>query len=366
MKRELVFIIVLLSLFHLSYNSAFGVNRISPLDFGINEANNGIERYWVIYKTHIAAKEKDAIVDYKGLRVIEIEIPKDALPIPLSSKTYFRGIELRVLNNKKDLFLFEMSRPDRDVIINKEDIDKGEFRLSNELKKGDYLLSLEDETPWVRQRKGYNYGHTRKDILLVHNGIAKNTPISNYNNQDTKVKASYCSIITSQKLIKGLHFYRLSGSTRKTKLLNLENVYNVSINDIEIHTPHSDIFGDYAIRLENCCKVIFSDITIDGTYSAKDNYGYGISMNNVYDVTFTKLRGTAEWGIFGNNNVNKVTLINCDLNRFDIHCYGKDIYMKKCVFRDLYNQFSSIKGEVVFDRCEFHNFIPFLFEYSYL
>lgn len=358
--KTVAFIIALLS-----YIIPCKASRLSPLDYGLRKAKSGVERYWAIYNAHQAAKETDAIIDYEGISVVEIEIPNNAKPIPLTSKTFFRGVSFKVFNSSKEMFLFEMVQTESNLKIQKEDIDKGDFRSYRELNGGNYLLFLEDDTPWVRQRKGYSYGHTRKDILFVRNGLAKNSPISPYNTLDTRVKATYCPITTNQRIISGLKFYRQEGSTKKTYLFRLKNVYNVKISDIEIHTPVGSMIGDKAIQLLNCYRVRFSNVTIDGTYSSKSDFGYGINMNNVCDVSFDRLVGKAAWGVFGNNNVNDIALINSDINRFDVHCYGKDIHMKKCVFRDLYNQFSSIKGRVVFEKCVFQNCLPFLFEYSY-
>ena len=69
--------------------------------------------------------------------------------------------------------------------------------------------------------------------------------------------------------------------------------------------------------------------------------------------------------MFGNNNVNKAMLQNCDINRFDIHCYGKDVSFEKCSFVDFYNQFSSVYCELYFRSCTFTSFFPILMEYSY-
>ena len=86
-----------------------------------------------------------------------------------------------------------------------------------------------------------------------------------------------------------------------------------------------------------------------------------------YQWTMSGIKSTdnCRWGLFGNNNINKVTLTDCDINRFDIHCYGKDVLCEKSTFRNLYNQFSSMAGEVVFNNCRFIKFVPVLIESSY-
>lgn len=358
-----LFITFIFSLF--SFFCSYGSIKVSPMDFGLKDAKTGVERYWALYNAHVAALESDAAVDYKGISRLDIEIPKDAKSIPLTSKTNFRGITLTVVNNSKSFFLYEMTQQETIIEVSGRDIDNGTFQQYDKLKNRLVMLVLEDKNLWVKQRKGYNYGHTRRDVLLLRNGRALNTPVSSYNNAETSVKASFVNVNNSQKSIRDLKFYRSEQSTQKTCLVSLNNQYNVVISGIEVHTPASTMIGDHAFRLTNCCHVSFRDITIDGTYSATNNYGYGISMNNVYNIRFERLRSKSDWGVFGNNNVSNVSLKDCDINRFDVHCYGKDIYMKKCVFRDLYNQFSSMKGKVVFDKCTFIDFTPYLHEYSY-
>lgn len=109
----------------------------------------------------------------------------------------------------------------------------------------------------------------------------------------------------------------------------------------------------------------------DGNYSTINQYGYGIYLNNVYQTSISNMTAKAQWGIFGSTNVNTLTLSNSHINRFDIHCLGKNILMKNCSFRNTlnkqntYNQFSSMQGYVEFDSCSFIQFRPVLIETSY-
>ena len=337
----------------------------SPIMYGWNNAQNGIERYWVLYNTHIAALKENGRVSYEGLKTVELEIPNDAISIPLTDETDFHGVALTVVNNTKDFCLFEKKIHDLPISLSPANVDCGNFRDNEILQKGLYIICLSDKNPWVKNRRGYEYGHKRCDLLLVKDGNAENIPISPYNNDYSSLEASYCSVSDNKKIIENIHFYRKSNNTKKVFFVSIANQFNLEIRDIDLHTPKDDLVEDYLICVSNCYDVTFKNIWIDGTYSRRDHYGYGICMGNVSRVIFERLKGNGNWGIFCNNNVHNVRLKGCDINRFDVHCYGKDIVFENCIFRDLYNQFSSVFGIVSFNKCVFLNFIPVLFESSY-
>lgn len=337
----------------------------NPLHFGLLKAHTGEERYWILYKTHLEAFKYNGIVDYGGVDTIEIDIPKDAKPIPLTGATDFKGAALIVGCNHADALLFELKQKSDPIEIEKKDVAEGNYIYKEELRKGLFLLILKDENPWVLQRKGYKYGHIRKDVVVVKDGRGENSTITDYNNDYTTVSATFCPVTSQKKTIENLVVYRKKGNSKIAYVIGVNNQYNVHFRNIEIHTPNDSLVRDYIIRVDNSAKIQFNNISIDGTYSRKNMVGYGISLNNVYDVSFIGLKAEANWGVFGNNNLNHVTLKHCDINRFDIHCYGKDIDISNCTFRNLYNQFSSIYGTISFQDCDFINFTPVLFENSY-
>ena len=67
--------------------------------------------------------------------------------------------------------------------------------------------------------------------------------------------------------------------------------------------------------------------------------GYAFSLNNVANFRAEKVVAKAPWGVFGGNNVNNTVLVDCEINRYDIHCYGKNVRADRCKFSDLYNQY---------------------------
>lgn len=355
----------LVACFLLTNTKANGQDILSPIEYGVMEASNGAQRYACLLLCHKDAIKKNASISYAGIKSIDIETPANAEPIPLPAKVDFAGVEINVLNTQKNMALFSRTASTKTVKTSALLIDQGFFRNEKDLNNGRYLLIVKDETPWVENRKGYSYGATRKDVLVVENGVALNLPTSSYGNAQSSAKSTIVQI-GAPVVCKNLKFNRDAKSTKMTYLFNISNTYDVSLSNISITTPQdNDIYGDAAIQIKDCAKVNISDIIINGTYSLTNKYGYGINLENVAMFSGERIYARARWGVFGSNNVNGATLRDCDINRFDIHCYGKDVKCYNCRFADMYNQFSSVFGEVYFEKCMFTNFIPVLIEPSY-
>lgn len=362
--NHLFFLLLVLFCFD-TLDAKAGGRDLSPIDFGLFQAKNGVERYECLYRAHCAAIEAGVNVSYKGIDSLHIEIPKGAKGIPLAENNDFGGLVLIVKNNAKDHFIFWMMQQATEIQVSKEIVATGCYSSIKPFSKGDVVLLLSDKTPWVENRRGYEYGAIRKDIILLKDGIPQNKTVSGYDTALSDPSISFFIHAPNKKKISNITFIREAGNTMRAYLFRIENQSNVEISNVKCVTPESDITGDMIIRVNDCANISFKDIVINGSYSHIKKSGYGISMNNVYNVSFYRLFANANWGIFGNNNVNNVKLKECDINRFDVHCYGRDIFFEKCKFRNLYNQFSSMFGTVSFKNCEFFNFTPVLFEPSY-
>ena len=340
------------------------VGLVSPFDYGLGDAKTGIETYWALYNAHVAALNQKTNVNYDGIGRLEIEIPADAKSIPLTAMNDFKGLELIVKNQSKDFTLFVKNNQSKKINIDKIDIDRGDFTKYEELKYGLHILKITDDTLWVDNREGYSYGHTREDILLIKNGQAVNKTIYPYNNSESI--PSCCFFNPEESVVfKNICFKRDENATHKTLLFFINGENDVFVKNVSTSTPKSDMVNDYLMRTHNSTNVTFENVNIEGTYSRKNYSGYGISLNNVWNYKAKGLICKANWGVFGNNNVNTSMLEDCVINRFDVHCYGKDFYFKNVRFEDLYNQFSSIFGDIVFDKCFFDKFEPVLYEPAY-
>lgn len=328
-------------------------DSISPLDYGLMKAQTGEERFEVLFKTHEEALRLGKGVDYSGIKKIDLEIPKGAKSIPLSENTNFRGTIISVVNNSKDFFLFEYKKKMIPISASATEVDNCRY-TTPDLKSGLFLLSITDGNPWVVNREGFNYGATRKDLILIENGKGKDGPCSPYSTKASSPVYLYREVTDKAKTFSNLEFIRLSGSSKLTKLVRFSCENNVQIENISITTPEGSLYGDQAICAEDCSNVLLKNIIINGTYSTTEKFGYGISMNNVWNVSCKNIQSKTAWGVFGTNNTHKVHLENCNIDRFDVHCYGKDILCDNCTFNGMGGVYSSVFGTIEYRGCVFN------------
>ena len=330
---------------------------INPLEYGLKQAKTGEERFRVLYQTHELAKRNQWNVSYKGIKEIKIEIPTNAKSIPLGNVTNFFGVTITVNNTKKNgFYLFELSQDLHPVSVSKTLFSSYDFSSVNELKSGLKLLVIEDKKPWVENRKGYNYGSIRRDILLLKNGIAMNKTIAPYDIVTSLPVCNYVEVSKEQKSFSNVTLKRTIDSTAKTYLLKVMNLNNVLLEGIRIVTPAPiEMTADRAMSIINCTNILFKQVNIYQTYSLSNKSGYGICLDNVWNSWFDKLDCMAAWGIFGNNNINTVHVSNSNINRFDVHSYGRDFYFNNCTFTLHGLVESSFMGELVFNNCVFKN-----------
>lgn len=341
--------------------------QISPFDFGLREAADGIERYYALYNAHAEAVANNLTISYDGIDTLDIELPIDFRSIPLTQITDFQNLTLYVTNNISDVALFSLHNSATQIELPKTAIDNENLNDYPELAIGDKLLILDDKNPWT-ERIGYNYYFYRQDLLWIHNGKKMNNPIFSWNTDSTNLQASFANVTTDQKIFKNLSLIRTEQSKFKTFCLQVNNQFNVLIENIRVETPKSRMIADAIFNIRNSAKVAFRNVVIDGTYSGygvSRNWGYAFALNNLWNTTFERVEADGNWGVFGTNSMSETKLVDCNINRFDIHCYGRDVLLKNCVLQQRQTQFSSMFGLLRFDSCRFVDCIPVRIRSSY-
>ena len=360
---------LLLMLLALITAVAFGKDKISLEDYGWSSLKSGVQRAKVLYDAQSAAIKAGTCVDYSGITSISIEISPDFKSIPLTGQDDFKGIVFNVINKSKDVPLFACINKPKSISIPKRLIDGNNFTSIPDLREGEKLIVIKDKTPWVDKRVGYSYGHFRKDILIVRDGRAKNTVIAYYNNPESDPDCSYYEVNAEVFFLRNFTLNRSAASTFKTTCIDIQGLAHVEVSGVTIKTSKSNLTGDYAIRIQDCVDVVLKDIVIDGTYSSSSKYGYGININNTWKTRMENVKGHGEWGVMGNNNMSDISLFSCEINRFDIHCYGRNVFLSNCTIdggeRGWYCGGSSIFGVIQYDRCNFTNCVPISYGNSY-
>ena len=183
---------------HLRYSNrplAVPTGSISPFNYGLREATTGTERYQAIRKAHVMALSFGKEVDYTGVGTVDLEIPDNASPIQLTPNTDFKGTTFHVVNQKKKLYLFSLAASRRNVSVTGAQVDAADYRNVPELAKGLYVLVVQDDSLWVREREGRDYGATRREAILVRDGVGSNGPCAPYDTAPTRISASYAPAI---------------------------------------------------------------------------------------------------------------------------------------------------------------------------
>ena len=157
---------------------------VNPLQYGLREAQNDIERYEVLLRCHRDAVLNGYRISYKGIDSIRIELPRNYSSIPLTNNVDFSGVTIKVENKQKDGFLFDMKAEVSDITLTCKEIDTGLFDNHEELHTGKFMLIIEDEEPWCIRKSGTPL--RRKDIVLVKDGRAMNKPTMGYSSSSSK------------------------------------------------------------------------------------------------------------------------------------------------------------------------------------
>lgn len=331
--------------------------------------------YKALRSAHGYAVSHNESITYPANRTIYLTVPADepySMPLPLD--TNFNGCHFIVTNNAHDLALFSMVNTGTAISFNRSDI----YKLNNlsssypNLGPGPKLLKITD-AHWTYAYSDY---FDRQDILFINNHVIQNDPITGYGDCLVEPSYLYYDVTIVQKTIKNAKLTRTSGSTYITKFLWVVGQYNVKVSNIEIYTPSpGTLTGENCISIHDSAKIVIQNVSFNGTYSNESNFGYGISVINVWDSTFTNISCTNTiWGLFGNRCVNTASLNGCSINRFDIHCYGRDILCVNCTFKKtnslsstshIYNRYSSMYGYVTYRYCTFEYFRPLRIDPAY-
>ena len=337
-------------------SNALPTGSVSPLDYGLREATTGEERYDALYQAHCAAVTFGLPLDYSGVGTVELTVSSDAKAIPLPNNIDFKGTVFKVRNDAKKCFLFSLEKVFSRVAVSGAQIDAADYSGVPALSSGLHLLRIQDDVHWVNDREGYNHPADRADVVLVRDGVGSNGPIASYDTPATRINAEYCEADDTQKSFCNVTLVRDAASTQNVNLVSFRGLNNLYLGNIRIETPSdTGINGDTAIDIRHCTNVTCEDMSFDGLYCEAHESGYGLSINNTWNATFRRIHSHNLWAAFGCNNMQDSFLEDSDVERFDIHCYGRNMTLRNSTLTGKGLPCASIFGTVLCENVTFND-----------
>lgn len=326
-----------------------------------------VSEYKVIFKSNNNYKPLDLEVPYDNCFVVlkhPVEIDFNNLAINIVNHTntkwmfYFRHFD----NDKKE-----------DIIVTPWEVDTMNNGVPIRNVKGRKLLIIKDLCRWTRRTDSGDLRDIwRKDAILIEDGILQNKPVAPYDNSSSAMSYYYYDLGTQPMILKNLCFKRMDETSNVIGLVSVCGQDNVIFDNIEVvKNVKNPVSEDKIFDIQESYNVVLSNININDTYSSEHAYGYAFAFDTITNLSMYNINAYGMWGVMGTNNLNNVLIKDCELNRFDIHCYGRDVRIINCTFKNEkcktnnYNQLSSFYGTICFDKCTFINFQPLLFEPSF-
>lgn len=343
-------------------------SELSPYMFGFRP--NQADSYSEIYLTHLAAKELGTSISYNGIKEVNIRVSAGFESIPLTGQDDFCGAIFHITNTQStgSYILFTLTGED-DIVPNSITLDNvrnGNYSLDNNKQ---YTLFVKDTKLWTARRGATSAeDRYREDVICIRNNKAINYPCTTYDT-DVSIECTLMEDKPYQRYLRNLTAIREDG-IGMIKFISIEYCSNMEISNVTLNTfkgNNTPKNGDNAFIMKHCALFNITNMNINNVYSVSGS-GHGYELDTVYHIVYDNITGyDNNWGIFGANNVNDVAIYNSNINRFDVHCYGRDIKFYNCTFTgNKYNQFSGMYGIISFEDCIFGSqFLPYLQEGTY-
>lgn len=343
-------------------------SELSPYMFGFRP--NQADSYSEIYLTHLAAKELGTSISYNGIKEVNIRVSAGFESIPLTGQDDFCGAVFHITNTQStgSYILFTLTG-EEDIVPNSiilDNVRNGNYSLDNNKQ---YTLFVKDTKLWTARRGATSAeDRYREDVICIRNNKAINYPCTTYGT-DVSIECTLMEDKPYQRYLRNLTAIREDG-IGMIKFISIEYCSNMEISNVTLNTfkgNNTPKNGDNAFIMKHCALFNITNMNINNVYSVSGS-GHGYELDTVYHIVYDNITGyDNNWGIFGANNVNDVAVYNSNINRFDVHCYGRDIKFYNCTFTgNKYNQFSGMYGIISFEDCIFGSqFVPYLQEGTY-
>ena len=298
---------------------------VSPFMFGV--AKDGITDYTEnLRRMHNYANENGCRVDYHGLTSCQAQADAH---ITLNTDVDFAGCNFKLLNGivetpkhvaVKTLFsVLDPSRASFPISLAGSELYEGAVQLTvpDTVLSGYLRLASDKEIP--RRTSAPEIPLYFEQGFMVSKGGLLNFPLGT-SLVSNAVAATFYPASDKWLTIRGI--------AADETTFNNQCLLCVRRCNVIVDTPYIDLLQNSAIpsvncllAFRNCGSVILRNMAMRSNTEIGGSGTYTINLDHVADVTFEncRSRGRTTWGATGCNHVNGWRLIDCDLNRIDVH-----------------------------------------------
>lgn len=259
----------------------------------------------------------------------------------------FDGLTLDCTNNNSQRNLFSLvSEPLSSEASTIEDLAADEiFNMA----RG--LIFAYDPTPLYKRSGDHDYNYFRHDVFLVENNIVLGSPCLPYD-AETQLELSYIILNYNSTQVRNLNVIRRGDAD--LRVLYAVYQYNLIVDNLCVDTLVNFDEMDGAFSIDNVHTLIFNNITINKGYRDTRGANYIFELYWITNLLCNNIKAAySTWGCFGTRGINGAHIQNSTINRFDIHCYGKNILATNCIFVNNFNQCQCTTGYITFRNCSF-------------
>lgn len=298
---------------------------VTPFMFRVS--NDGATDYTEQLRSmHTYANASGCRVDYHGLKSCKIQA---AAYIVVNTDVDFAGCDFKILNGivgtpshdtVNTLFtVIDQSRPSFSVSLTPAELYQGAPWLSvpSTVRSGYLHVVSNKELP--RRTSSPDVPLYFEQGFMVSKGGLLNMPLGADLAANT-VSATFYPASDKWLTIKGI--------AADETTFNNQCLLRVRRSHVIVDTPYVDLLTNaaplsinYLLVFNYCGSVVLRNLAIRPNTIVGSSGTYTINLDRVADVAFEGCRsiGGTSWGTTGCNHVNGWRVIDCDLNRIDVH-----------------------------------------------
>lgn len=318
-----------------------GINFLSPQMYGVT--NDGVTNYTEkLREMHIDANTLGLSVDYHGIASCVID---SGAFIYINTDVDFAGCVFKLADGivstpdfttNTVFFVNDQAVTPQTLTLNTAELFKGAREITVPNNIGNGFLLLESDKRINNRTSDPETDLYFLQVFSIERGGILSHPLT------TDLTGSTVTATFRRNPDRWVH---ITGLTADETTYNNQCLLKVNRNLVKVSrmliqpkgANSQPVNVNYVIQATHCSNVIFEDLHISAQTSDGIQATYGITADKVAELTYSRLTGKGRntWGVTMTDHVNGWYVIDCQLNRIDVH-------------KGMHNAF--IRGGCVYDR----------------